>query len=54
MESKNFVINLNEKLRETFPVGNLYANKVQYFKQLGAVDKQAPDNQLLITNENLN
>lgn len=54
IENKNFVINLNQKLRDSFPVGNLYANKVNYFKNLETIDKSSRLNQLVITNENLN
>lgn len=52
IESKNFVLNVNEKLRDTFPVGNFYASKVTYFKDLDQLEHSEPgQSQLIISNE---
>lgn len=52
IESKNFILNVNEKLRDTFPVGNFYASKVIYFKDLEQMGKADPgQSQLIISNE---
>lgn len=32
IENKNFVLSVNEKLKNIFPIGNFYASKVKYFK----------------------
>lgn len=53
IESKNFVLNVNEKLRESFPVGNIYAHNINYFRNLESINRNTPLNQLLITNENI-
>lgn len=49
IESKNFILNIDERLRDSFPVGNIYANKINYFRNLGSIDRNSPLNQLLIT-----
>ena len=38
IESKNFALCVNEKLKDTFPVGNFYASKVTYFKELDQLE----------------
>lgn len=50
VESKNFIINLSDNLKDTFPVGNLYTNGVKHFKNLKSVDMNSPLNQLIVTN----
>lgn len=51
IESKNFVLSVNNKLRDVFPVGNFYASKVKYFKDLGKLSQiESGKTQLLISN----
>lgn len=54
IENKNFVLSVNEKLKNIFPVGNFYASKVKYFKNLKTLSKLDPGKaQIIISNENL-
>lgn len=54
IENKNFVLSVNEKLRNIFPIGNFYASKVKYFKTLKNLGKLEPGkSQIIISNENL-
>ena len=52
IESKNFTLCVNEKLKDTFPVGNFYASKVTYFKDLDQLEPtESGQSQLIISNE---
>ena len=54
IENKNFILSVNEKLKNIFPVGNFYASKVKYFKNLKTISKLDPGKaQIIISNENL-
>ena len=51
IESKNFALCVNEKLKDTFPVGNFYASKVTYFKELDQLEpNESGQSQLIISN----
>ena len=52
IENKNFVLCVNENLREIVPVANTYATKVTYFKDLSNLDRAEPGQfQLIISHE---
>lgn len=51
IQNKNFVLSVNEKLRNIFPIGNFYASKVKYFRNLKNLGKLEPGkSQIIISN----
>lgn len=53
IESKQFIIQINETLKDTFPVGNLYTNGVKTFKSISQIDPNSGSNQVIISDENI-
>lgn len=51
IENKNFVLSVNEKLKNIFPIGNFYASKVKYFRDIKTLGRlETGKSQIIISN----